>query len=205
MCPSPGGRFVGNVSRPVCNEQVMKSDAVLLRESRRRPDAFVEVCERHASDLSAWLRREVGADAADDLLAETLSRAWFHRRRFRDPGTGSAGPWLQGIARNLVRERHRAGAIEARAVRRLGIILPRAASLAVDSDARVDAKAAYGELEPLVDELPDEQREALELRVLGELDYREIGARLEIPAVTARTRVYRALKTLRARTERSEP
>ena len=182
----------------------MKTDAVLLRESRRHPDAFVEVCERHASDLAAWLRREVGPDAANDLLAETLSRAWFHRRRFRDPGTGSAGPWLQGIARNLVRELWRDGAIEARAVRRLGIMLPGSASHAGDSDERLDAEAAYGELEHIVDELPDEQREALELRVLDQLDYREIGTLLEIPATTARTRVHRALKTLRARVERSE-
>jgi RNA polymerase sigma-70 factor (ECF subfamily) len=183
----------------------MKSDADLLRESRHQPDAFVEVCERHAADLAGWLRREVGADAADDLLAETLSRAWFHRRRFRDPGTGSAGPWLQGIARNVVRELRRKGAIEARAVRRLGISLPAPVSPAPESDDRLDAEAAYGRLERIVDELPGEQRQALELRVLDELDYREIGTRLHIPITTARTRVHRALRTLRARTERSDP
>jgi RNA polymerase sigma-70 factor (ECF subfamily) len=151
------------------------------------------------------LRREVGADVADDLLAETLSRAWFYRRRFRDPGTGSAGAWLHGIARNLVRELRRHGAIEARAVRRLGIVLLPHVAPTSDPDERIDAEAAYGELGHLVDDLPEEQREALELRVLDELDYHEIGARLEIPAVTARTRVHRALKTLRARTERSQP
>jgi RNA polymerase sigma-70 factor (ECF subfamily) len=183
----------------------MKTDALLLRESRGRPDAFVEVCERHAADLAGWLRREVGADAADDLLAETFARAWFHRRRFRDLGSGSAGPWLQGIAQNVVREYRRHGAIEARAVRRLGIALPGAADATDDGEEQLAAASAYGELGPAVEALPADQREALELRVVDDLDYAEIGNRLHIATATARTRVHRALKVLRARTERSLP
>ena len=121
----------------------MASDAELIRESGRRPDAFVEVCRWHAGDLSGWLRREVGGSVADDLLAETFARAWFARRRFRDPGTGSAGPWFQGIARNVVREYRRDGVFEGRAIRKLG--LPRASedTSILQSDERLDAAAEY--------------------------------------------------------------
>src|SRR4051794_14782104 len=110
----------------------MASDAQLLSESRRRPAAYAEVCARHAADLARWLSREVGRDAADDLLAETLAQGWYSRRRFRDPGGGSAGPWLQGIAANLVRDYRRRGAIEQRARRRLGLPLAYADALAYE-------------------------------------------------------------------------
>jgi RNA polymerase sigma factor (sigma-70 family) len=178
-------------------------DAQLLRESRRRPDAFVEVCERHAPQLLVWLRREAGEAVAEDLLAEALSRAWFARGRFRDPGDGSAGAWLHGIARNLVRDYRRRGAIETRARRRLGLPDGEPAGFA-DAEERISAEARYAGIAPLVAELPGEQREALRMRVVDELGYDEIGRRLEINAVTARTRVHRALKTLRRLTERSE-
>jgi RNA polymerase sigma-70 factor (ECF subfamily) len=68
----------------------------------------------------------------------------------------------------------------------------------------VSAQAEFAAVAPLLDELPAEQRAALELRVVDELDYGEIGERLDVNAATARTRVHRALKTLRARTARSE-
>ena len=176
----------------------MATDAELLRESRRRPDAYVEVCRRHAPDISGWLRRQVGADQADDLLAETFARGWYARRRFRDPGAGSAGPWLQGIAANVVRDYRRRGAIELRARRKLG--LPPAAVQDANDDVveRLSVQSEYGAvLDARLGELPVEQRAALELRVLDELDYEEIGARQAVSPTTARTRVHRALKSLR--------
>jgi RNA polymerase sigma-70 factor (ECF subfamily) len=54
-----------------------------------------------------------------------------------------------------------------------------------------------------LDALPEDQRRALELRVVDELDYAEIGNRLAITPEGARTRVFRALGTLRAQIGRS--
>jgi len=80
------------------------TDAELLRRSRRDPDSFVLLCQRHAGQLQGWLRSELRTDVlAREVLAETFAEAWFAARRFRDPDDGSAGAWLQGIARNLVR------------------------------------------------------------------------------------------------------
>ena len=47
--------------------------------------------------------------------------------------------------------------------------------------------------------LSEAQRAALELRILNELPYAEVGARLGIEPVTARMRVSRALRTLNDR------
>jgi RNA polymerase sigma-70 factor (ECF subfamily) len=99
-----------------------------------------------------------------------------------------------------VRDYRRRGAIDTRARRRVGLPTEAGAFAYADADDRVSAQAAFAEVE----ELPPEQRAALELRVVDELKYGEIGERLDVNAITARTRVHRALKALRARTARSE-
>jgi RNA polymerase sigma factor (sigma-70 family) len=174
------------------------TDAALLRRSRRDPDAFVEVCRRHADALGGWLGAEVRDEVlARELLAETLSEAWFSCGRFRDPGDGDARGWLFGIAKNLVRRMYRERAIERRA--RLRLRLPVADDDVADLLDRVAAVQELGSL----DALPDDQREALELRVVDGLDYAEIGGRLALTPEGARTRVFRALGTLRTQMGRS--
>lgn len=184
-------------------ERESRTDAELLRHSRRDPDAFVLVCRRHATALDGWLTAQVrDAGLARELLAETFSEAWFARGRFSDPGDGSARPWLFGIARNLVRRIYRDRAVASRGRARLG--LPVAA---FDEYCEVIDRLAAGQTLRSIDqylaELPESQREALELRIVHEFDYREIGQRLAITPEGARTRVFRALATLRAQIGRS--
>ncbi len=47
--------------------------------------------------------------------------------------------------------------------------------------------------------LPPDQREAVRARVLEDLDYRELAARLQVSPAAARKRVSRGLNTLRRR------
>jgi RNA polymerase sigma-70 factor (ECF subfamily) len=177
----------------------MESDAALLRRSRREPDAFVEVCRRHSDALGGWLQATLRDETlAGELLAETLSEAWFARSRFRDPGDGDARGWLFGIAKNLVRRVYRERAIERRARLRLRMPVPEE-----DAWAVIDRVAAAQQGLSL-EELPEEQRRALELRVFDELDYAEIGEALAITPEGARTRVFRALGALRTQVGRSE-
>lgn len=175
----------------------MATDAELLRQSRRNPDAYVEVCRRHASDLSLWLQRQVGRSVADELLAETVARGWYARRRFRDPGSGSAGPWLQGIAGNVVREYRRRGAIELRAREKLGLPIDIGCGVDDEAEEHLAASIELKTIGPSLRCLPDEQRSALELRIVHEHDYRTIAAMQGVSVSTARVRVHRALKSLR--------
>jgi RNA polymerase sigma factor (sigma-70 family) len=52
-------------------------------------------------------------------------------------------------------------------------------------------------VDELLDELPDEQRRALELRIVEDLSYEGVASRLSITPENARTRVHRALSALR--------
>jgi RNA polymerase sigma-70 factor (ECF subfamily) len=179
-----------------------RTDSELLREARRRPEAFVTVCERHVPPLRLWLGSQTQDDeAAADLLAETLAQAWRSRRRYRDPGTGSARPWLFGIARNLLLRYWHEGAVERRARDRLRVLHLSNELTDEDVESRLAAAADQPRLREALAELSRDQRDALGLRVLAEHGYTEIGAELAVSPITARTRVHRALSALRARLE----
>ena len=65
-----------------------------------------------------------------------------------------------------------------------------------ETDERVSAETLTPDLHAAVNGLPQGQREALELRVVGELSYREVAATLGTSELAARLRVMRALGSL---------
>jgi RNA polymerase sigma factor (sigma-70 family) len=175
-----------------------RSDAELLRASRDDPDAFREFYLCYAERLHLYFtRRTDNDDAALELTAETFSRAWFVRERFRDERDGSAAPWLFGIARNVLLQSVRRGQLERRAASRLGVIE------GLDLDQRhaaqiPDASWAEG-ADELLNALPLSQREALRLRIVDEYDYAEVAETLNTSESAARVRVHRGLAALRKR------
>lgn len=181
------------------------TDAELLRRARRDGDAFVVVYDRWAPSIHAWLLRRTGARSlAADLTAETFAQALLHAGRFRDEADGSAGPWLFGIAANLLRRSARTAEVETRARRRLGMATAVvAADPTEDAAARLDAQGTAATLRDALDELPPGQRQAVLLRVVDDLDYDEIARVERITNQAARLRVSRGLRRLRGRLERS--
>jgi RNA polymerase sigma-70 factor (ECF subfamily) len=172
-------------------------DAQLLRAAE--PAAFAELYRRHAPSIHRWLYRRVPWAAAD-LTAETFARAWLSRRRFRDDRDGSALPWLLGIAANVLRESARRDRVETRARERLGLPL----DLADDLDAVDGRLSPRPGLREAVAALPPHEREAVALRVLGDLPFPEVARRLEIRPAAARLRVSRALRRLALQTPKEE-
>jgi RNA polymerase sigma-70 factor (ECF subfamily) len=177
---------------------VTRTDAQLLADAARDPLAFREFYDRYAAWVRSWFVRQTGSDsAALDLTAETFAQAWHASRRFRDLAGGSGAPWLFGIARNLLRQYHKHNRIETAARERLGI--PVAWAECEEYEA-VDERITAGSLAPLlrraVHALPLEQRRALELRVVQQLDYEEVAGALGCSQNAARLRVSRALRAL---------
>jgi RNA polymerase sigma factor (sigma-70 family) len=170
-----------------------RSDAELIRDAAVDAAAFGELYERHVRAVFGWFERRL-AWAAADLTAETFARAWLRRSRFRDDRGGSALPWLLGIAANVLRESARRDRIETRARERLGLPLELASDEGFAGvEARLSPRRA---LAGAFERLPRGERQALELRVLDELSYGEIGKRLSIRPTAARLRVSRALRRL---------
>jgi RNA polymerase sigma factor (sigma-70 family) len=152
---------------------VNRSDAELLGAARSDPQAFREFYDRYALWMHVWFQRHTGSEsAALDLTAETFAQAWHSLRRFRDMADGSAAPWLFGIARNLLRQYYKHNRIETAARERLGLPLAFAESDDYDAvDERVAARSLAPALAAAVRLLPPDQRRALELRVVQQLDY----------------------------------
>jgi RNA polymerase sigma-70 factor (ECF subfamily) len=178
-----------------------RSDADLIRASSSDAAAFGALYERHALSVHTWCRRRLEW-AASDLTAETFAQAWLSRNRFRDARGGSALPWLLGIARNVLRETIRLDRVETRARERLGLPLDLAAEEGYAAvEERLSPRAAIA---TALGELPDHEREAIELRVLRELPYEQVAEQLAIRPAAARLRVSRALRRLALVTTRED-
>ena len=177
------------------------SDADLIRAARSDAAAFGTLYERHALEVFAWCQRRLEW-AASDLTAETFAQAWLSRDRFRDQHGGSAVPWLLGIARNILRETIRHDRVETRAREHLGLPLDLAADEGYAAiEERLSPRTA---LAAALDQLPEHEREALELRVIDELPYDEVAERLALRPAAARLRVSRALRRLALVTTRED-
>jgi RNA polymerase sigma-70 factor (ECF subfamily) len=165
-----------------------------------------DLYDAHARRLLVFFaRRTYDSQLAMDLVAETFARAYEHRDRHHGSSQGDAVAWLWGIARNVLHEAHRRGRAERQALRRLRV----ESEVLTDAElARVDDLAGLEDLRGLVAsalrELSAEQREVVELRVVGELGYPQIARRLGISEQTARARLSRGLRALGAALDAAE-
>lgn len=175
----------------------MVTDAELILASRSDPAKFRELYDRLADDLLAYFyRRVLDAEVAADLLAETFAVAFERRGRFRDRGKPGAA-WVYGIAAKELSHWYRRRAVELRAVERLGMTVPALDDESlVRIEALVDSDGLRAAMAVALCELPDGERRAVELRVVEELGYAEIAARLSCTEGAARTRVHRGLARL---------
>ena len=179
-------------------------DTCPLRRSAREPTAFALVYDNHAVRILRFLaRRTLDVETARDLTAETFAVAFRDRGRFRGSTDEETAAWLFGIARNLLSRWARSGAVERKATERLGIQLS-----AIDAGdyERVDQLAGLAGVRAQVAtelrRLPADQQDAIRLRVLDELSYAEVAARLAVSEPTARARVSRGLRQLGTALER---
>jgi RNA polymerase sigma-70 factor, ECF subfamily len=150
---------------------------------------FELLFDRHRRSVLGYALRRVDepADAAD-ALAETFLVAW---RRLDDvPGGEDARPWLLAVARRVLANQRRGERRRDGLAQRLGHELTaRLPGLDDDGGDRVRAALA---------QLTEEDREILRLAGWEELTSGEIAVVLGVRPVTARSRLHRARRRLRA-------
>jgi RNA polymerase sigma-70 factor, ECF subfamily len=168
-------------------------------------DQLSSMYRAHAEAMLVYfVRRCYDAQLAVDLVAETFARAYEKRRGFRG-GEDQAAAWVWAIARHMLSDALRRGALERKALRRLGVEPPR---LEDQELLRVEQLAGLPELRVNLTRalavLTGDQREALRLKVILELDYPTVAARLGVSQATARARVSRGLRALHAALDAAE-
>jgi len=147
----------------------------------------------HGRPLFALLLRLCDGDRqrAEDLVQETLVRAWQHPEALRAADFDSVRPWLLTVARRL--------AIDARRARQAR---PAEVGDAVLENARVmsdhaERAAAMLDVREAVKTLTPEHREVLVLVYFQGASVAEAAETLGIPPGTVKSRAFYALRALR--------
>ena len=158
---------------------------------------FEQLYAEHWREVLGYALRRTGSPAdAADVASEVFLVVW--RRRDEVPGHDDFRPWLYGVARNVLlnhwrgeRRRERLGALLLSAV---GEQHPDTADVVVDRDQHQALIAA-------VRALPELDRELVTLVSWEGLSPTEAALALQMNPVTARVRLHRARKRLRASLE----
>ena len=128
---------------------------------------------------------------AEELVSETLVRAWRHYDQF-DPERGSERAWIFGIARNAAID-------PPYTIRKLSDVLPDVAEPSV-----VDRLAEISLISDALGDLSDQHRTVILEAFVHGRDTNEIAARIGIPPGTVKSRMFYGMRSLRAALEERE-
>jgi len=125
--------------------------------------------------------------AADDLVQDTLERAWIRFGQWRSGSNLRA--WLFSIMHNLRVDQLRQQKLSTHSIDETEIEVQ-------TRPTQTDA-LEVSDLESALGQIPDEQREVLMLVALEEMSYAEISTLLNIPVGTVMSRLSRGREKLR--------
>jgi RNA polymerase sigma-70 factor, ECF subfamily len=162
-------------------------------------DALIEdLYTHHGAALLAYIHGlGLGHQDAEDVVQETMVRAWRHRARL-DPTTGAIRGWLYTVARNIVIDRFRKrSAIPAG-------IQPPEAEPAEDHGANVVDRVMI--LNALARLTPEHRLPVVEVFYRGRT-VDSVAASIGVPVGTVKSRLHYGLRNLRRilDTDGSEP
>ncbi len=169
----------------------MAEDGVLLCAiARGSKDAFQSYYERHAGRLLGYVLRVTRDRAlAEDVVQDVFTAIWQKASSYR-PEHGTPLAWMYMIARHKLVDRwRRRKSGEAPA--------PPEAEEPLRELVRADPELSMS-LARALDGLSPEQRQAVELAVLGGYTHEEAATALAVPLGTFKSRVRMALLHMRA-------
>lgn len=172
-----------------------------LRWIATDPEIFEAFYREHVEGIQGFVARRVGdPEHAADLTAEVFLAAIGAAHRYR-PARGAPKAWLYGIARTVVAADRRQVGRQLTREERL-----RASTLLDEDDAaqietRIEAAAKLRHLYEAMDRLAEAERAILELVAIDELSLTEAATAAGVRPVTARVRLHRARRKLRAELE----
>jgi RNA polymerase sigma-70 factor (ECF subfamily) len=126
---------------------------------------------------------------AEDAVQETFTSIWRSAASYR-PERGPGAPWLYAVARNAIVDRAR--------VRGDATFSDPPETVAPDAAPDEQAQSSYvsWRVHRAVGDLPEHEREVLELAYWGDLSQSEVAQFLDIPLGTVKTRTRSGLARL---------
>jgi len=196
-CAAPALRLAG-MDQPM--EPASSDEALMQAWAGGDVAAFEQLYARHRQRLFAFLLGQVRQRAlAEELFQDVWQRVIGARASWRPEAAFST--WLYRIAHNRLNDhwrasRHRPAAPEDAERRTLELVDPE------NPEGLADRDQVRERLRQALAELPQEQRQAVLLRLHGELSLEEIGALTGVGRETVKSRLRYALDKLRSRLER---
>jgi RNA polymerase sigma-70 factor (ECF subfamily) len=162
---------------------------LLVRVADRDRAAFELLYGRYVRSIFGLaLRRLRDRHQAEDAVQETFAAVWRSAASYR-PERGPAAPWLYAVARNAIVDRQRARVEPASEV-------PEMVSAEPGPSDRAEASFVTWRIHRALEELPEKEREVVELAYWSEMSQSEVADYLNIPLGTVKTRTRSALARL---------
>jgi RNA polymerase sigma-70 factor (ECF subfamily) len=166
--------------------------------------AFEVLARRYLARIAGYAAKYLGdTGAGDDVAQEVLLEAWRQRARYR--GRGRLAVFLLTIARNRCRNAARTEWRRSAVGRTLGAAPAAGPADGGDQLDRLLEAERERRVREVMLRMPDRHREALLLRFDQGLAYAEMARVLGVPEVTARSRVFHALRRLRDELQEEAP
>jgi RNA polymerase sigma factor (sigma-70 family) len=163
-------------------------------DARDSEDGFSEAFDRYAPAILRYAQRRLDSREAaqQDVVSDTFTTAWRHWDR--RPAPSVLLPWLYAIAGNSIRSQWRSAERRRRLIGRLS-----AHCLASHSVDPIEGVVLGGSISQALARLPAADQEVLRLVAWeGQADARMLGLALGLRPASARSRVLRARRRLRA-------
>lgn len=178
-------------------------DATLVTQSRAGDRQAFETLVRRHSNLVGSIAYNIVKDleAARDVAQETFLKVARHLDRLEDPAKFKA--WVSGIARTtsidtLRKERGKTLSLDVMQSLGQDVEAPPEAPVG-DGSGSVEKEELYERVLMALNSLPSIYREAMLLKHLRRMSYKQIGEYLNIAPATVESRLYRAKLLLKER------
>jgi RNA polymerase sigma-70 factor (ECF subfamily) len=164
-------------------------EGLLVRVAERDRFAFEALYQRYIRSVYGLaLRRLRDRQRAEDAVQETFAAVWRSAASYR-PDRGPAAPWLYAIARNAIVDRLRARVEPVSDAPDLPSLEPGPAD-------RAESSYVSWRVHRAMEDLPEKEREVVELAYWSGLSQSEVADYLHIPLGTVKTRTRSALSRL---------
>jgi len=179
-----------------------ESEEDVLRDARAGSrSAFERITEKHRRDLLRYAASRIGPVLRgrlepEDIVQDTLLKAYQGLDRFQWKGPESLGRWLRGIAEHLIRNAARNGGAGGAEIRSISLE-PASQDPSPSRQARREER--FERLQEALRHLSPEHREAIECARIRAMSIRQIAERMGRSEGAVKKLLARALEKLRDR------
>lgn len=193
----PGGSSAGAAARLHAIAPLSGMAALVEQMAQGRQDALARLYDETSSMLNGLLLRILERpEDAEEVLLDVYMKAWKYAARYTDK-RGSVQAWLMIMARNAAIDRIRQKRAQPRTLAFEQESAPEPESTEASPEEQTAERERRRRVQLVLNELPPEQREVVELAFFGGLTHAELAERLREPLGTIKSRIRMGLLRLR--------